>query len=335
MNTTVNSSYNVNNLMTIDINNENSTNNQNIGSLILTYQNGYGESSNSKFNINNLLNGLLTGVYESFQGISIQIKFIGLFDDPEFIKNIRNDGYIVPNTQMALVSIYFGNYIITEFISYKVYNNRVGAELYRIIKSGYFNLNNPSPVFDFPTYNIIINSYQFPANYISFQFGTVNSTIQQIIQNKYFGNIQFSIQRVFKSPTGNEIITKASNPISLNAISNNQIPQSIQIVPFENDKQQNNLTHFFQPIATIIYFYKFVNVEKNYGFNNQINTVPSAVLNLQNNSNNMFNDKIQYNNLNTVYNLNNYEFNMTYLTRVNSNLESNTVIPFSIIYNLL
>ncbi len=138
------------------------------------------------------------------------------------------------------------------------------------------------------------------------------------------------------SPDGNTFTTKMSNPMKLNAIFNNQIPQSIEIVPFEYDNRLNNFYGKYKPYQTIVYFYKFTNINSTYEYKNpQMNQRNKSVFNLQNNANNMFNDTVQFNYLNTVTQNNNYNFDITILKTVISDYNNSTIIPFSTIFELL
>jgi len=345
MYTTVDSNYNTNYLMTININTQNinnssliasNTNGNNIGTIIINYPEN-NINTTMEFDITSIIGTNMLAVSKTTPSTSLHIDFVGLLDDPS--KNIKGKykDYYVTDTQMCYVSLFMFNRLIRKFVSYKVYNNKVKGKVYRIIKSKDFYVDDLPPIFDYDTYNVLVNSYQYPTNYISFEFGTNNTNIYNIINDKYFGQLQFSIQRVFESPTGNEIITKSSPPIKLNAINNGQIPNTIVIVPFEQDKETNNLESFFKPIATIVYLYKFNNVETTYGYSDaNMSIVPSSVLNLRNNSSgNMFGNNIEFDKINTVYQNNNFEFDMVLFKRVDSDLNTSTIIPFSTIYNLL
>ena len=133
---------------------------------------------------------------------------------------------------------------------------------------------------------------------MSFIFGKddKDKKILNTIKNNYFGHIRFAIQRVFQSPTGNEIITHLSPPISLPAIQGTNIPLSIKIVDVNDDKKVNKLESFFEPVATIVYFYKYQIVNTKYGYKNNMPIIAdSSLLKFRNGGNSMFNSKIMYN----------------------------------------
>jgi hypothetical protein len=332
-NTTADDNYNVNNLTNININTTNintnqllSINNNNIDlGTILTYvPDNLNEPT--EFKITNILNGIIIGVNND-ENYSIQIN---LFD----IK--QNNEYNKTKTEQAIISLYSQDILLKKYLSYKVYNNKVGGELYKIIVANDYDVDKPPKIYNFDTYNRIVNSYVFPEKYINFTFGQTNTNIQNILENTYSGVINFSIKRVFMSPDGNTFSTKMSEPIKLNAIFNGQIPEFIEIVPFENDNKLNNFNGIYKPYQTILYFYKFTNIVSTYEYKNpQMNQRNKSVFKLQNNADNIFNNTVQFNNLNTVTQYNNYNFDITIAATVNSDYNNSTIIPFSTIFELL
>ena len=193
-----------------------------------------------------------------------------------------------------------------KYISYKIFNNKVDDELSGIIKSGDIFINDPPPNYDFKTYNVLIGKYIYPANYIKMVFGVSNTTVLNTINTKYFGTIQFAIQRVYSSPTNNEIITMGSTPIILSVLESNNIPNNIEVIPFIDDKTTNNLEQIFHPKATILYFYKLTTVDTQFNYSNpNLVTASSASFSLKNNATNMYSTSVTYNNLNTVQQINN------------------------------
>lgn len=323
--TTVDSNYNASGLITININNiPDMITSNNYGNII------FGQTT---FIITYVTNEIIIANYEQ---VTLNIKFLNIFSDEN--KSNINSIYQNPNTPTAIMSIFIGDNFILKLASYKVYNNKVSGEVYRIIKSGNFFIDSPPPYYDFKSYNKIINDYQFPNNLITINFGTSNDTIKNTIISSYGSKIKFIVRRVFYSPSndGKEIITKNSNPVLLNVISGNNIPTSIVISPFSNDKDKNNLNTFFKPKATILYFYKLTNLSSTYDYSDAIPvTVPNSVLNLQNNANNVFPQSIQFNNLTSVERNNTSTYTLTYVTTVNSNLNDPTIIPFDTLYQLL
>lgn len=328
-NTNIDSNYNATNLITINIDNIpsiNNSNNKTFGTIIL---------NGNTFIINFISNEIIIADYNNVQ--TLNIKLLNMFSPNENKINI-NPTYNIPNTPISIISFLSGDTLLYKIASYKIYNNKVSGEIYRIIKSQNYFINDPPEIYDFKTYNKIIANYQFSNNLIKLTFGTSNNTIKQKIIGSYGGSIKFSIRRVFYSPSkdGKEIITKNSIPLVLNVLNNDNIPNNIVIRPFSNDKDKNNLNSFFKPKATILYFYKITNYSSTYNFSdkNPI-SVSKNVLKLQNNADNMFKDSIQYDNLTSVERTNTSTFNMTYVTTVNSNLNDSTIIPFSVLYNLL
>lgn len=325
MSTEVDSNYNVTNLMKINITNVIDGSSDNFGTI---------NFMGSDFNIMLALNDNITAVSKALNVLNIHIKLFNKFTEENNI-NINTPFYI-PDTPNAIVSIFISDFLVFKYASYKVYNNKVGAEVYRIIKAKDYIVEQPPPIYDFKTYNVLIGNYVLSQNYITVKFGTTNTSIYNKIITEYSQNIKFSIQRVFESPTGNEIITKNSKPILLNCIYNDQIPTEINIVPFSDDKTSNSLISFFKPKATILYFYKLVNLNTTYGYgNDKLNSVTNNVFNLQNNSTNMYSPIIQYNTLNTVQQVNTSTYQMTFVKNIKSDLDNPTSINFSELYGLL
>ena len=324
--TTVDSNYNASNLMNINIEN------------ILSYENNINNFGtinflDTNFNISYVLNQNIVAISPDIPLLNIHIKLINNFTDEN--KNISKSFYKT-DTPMCIVSIYINDFLVYKFISYKIFNNKVGAELYRIIKSGDFIIDNPPQLYDFKTYDILINDYKYSENYIKFDFGINDKDKVNLIKEKYNSYIKFSIQRVFASPTGNEIVTKISEPILLNAISNNTIPQKIEINSFSKDKEANKLVNFFKPKYTNLYVYKFIenNIEYEYSDKNPI-YMANKILNLKNNSDKMFNSVIEYNNLNSVQKISTNKYKITLIKQLNSDLDNPIIIKFLDVYNKL
>jgi len=309
------SNYSVTNTLTIKANN--STDSSDLGTISFPIDIGNGVETIT-FNIVSILNDNLIATIDNV--INIHIKFTNIFTNNTNINPTYTNIQNVPN---AIVTMYFADYILTKFASYKIYNNTVGAEVYRIVTSNDIYIDSIPPTFDFATYNILISSsYQYPTDYASLLMNGTNSSISEIIQNNYLGNLQFSIQRVYMSPaelqsngSPTQIITIMSNQISL-SVSPGEIPSQLIIVPFQDDKEANNLTNFFEPLATIVYFYKYTNKDAFYYYNdpNFVTPVNSNVaLRLKNNANNMFQQNITSNMLNTVTKKNLFNYNLIQL----------------------
>lgn len=327
INTSVDSNYNVSNLMTINVND------------IIDYQtsNNYGTItiSNNDFPITFITNEIIQSSFDNY--ITINIKYVNNFSKDESKMNV-NPIYNIPNTPTCIVSILYGDYLLGKFASYKVNGGKVSGEIYRIIKAGYYLIDSPPEYYDFETYNKIIGNYKFAQNLITISYGVSNNDVYQKIVTSYSGNIKFTIRRVFNSPSGsnNEIITKNSDPILLNVISNNNIPNNIVIAPFSNDKSANALAKFFKPKATILYFYKLTNLESEYKYSNpDLITESSGILKLQNNATQYFPKNIEYNDLNSLVRIDNSTYTMTQVARVDSNLNDPTIIPFNTLINNL
>jgi len=356
INTTLDSNYNANNLITINIDSIPGIDNSNSK----TY--GTVKINNDTYVINFISNEIITAVSNSnLIPITLNIKFLNIFSEVEKKNNI-NPVFKNPDSPSCIISLLIGDLQIFKFTSYKVYNNKVSGEIYKIIKSKDFFINSPPKLWDLNSYNVIIDSYKFPSNIVTVTFGVSNDAIKQKIISSYGGSIKFGIRRVFYSPStdGLEIITKNSHTQLINVLNGNNIPSNIVIAPFSNDKSENGLDTFFKPKSTILYFYKLTNYNSTYDFgssglvnispygdtsanssangssntgNNNIVTIPRELLKFQNNSNNMFNQTIKFSNPRSVEQINNSTFTMTYVTTVNSNLNDPTIIPFSILYD--
>jgi hypothetical protein len=336
--TTTDINYNANGkIMEIQVN-PNTINN--LGEIIFKVDNKFV----GKSKITSVLNGSISssGYYDENDkndpSFNLFIQFIGLTD--ELTKeNIIKEVYYTNTTQMIVVSHFNNNVLMEKFASYKIYNNKLDSSIYGLILSKSFYINNPPAIYDYETYNKIINSYIFPSNnFVSFRFSNNrNPTILNIINNKYLGKITFAIQRLYNSPTGNRIRTNLSNPITIQAINNGNIPDTIRIKPFNEDIRTNNLTSFFRPLGTIVYFYKFqekTDIKYGYQNNNPI-IVNSSVMNFNNNGQSMFNPSIKYNDLNTVYQDNTFKYTIHLLANVSSDKDNDTTINFSRLSNLL
>lgn len=340
MESTVNSDMTVNNLFYIYPNGfyDNCNYTNHIGAIIQGIDNSDYEYCSYEYNpvyyITFILNENIVAIPGRNTSYNLHIKFYNNFDN-EDLKGLKTP-YSKFDNIVAVISVFSGSTLINKYVSYKIFNNIVDDELSTIIKSGDILLNDPPPDYDFKTYNVLIGKYNYPTNYIKMVFGTTNSSILNIINTKYFGAIQFAIQRVYNSPTNNEIITRSSPAISLSVVESNQIPNSIVIIPFKDDQTTNNLEHLFQPNATILYFYKLITVDTQFNYANpNLITTSSSAFQLQNNANNMYSTSITYNNLNTIQKINNSIYEMTLIQRTNSTLLESTTFDFSLLYDLL
>ena len=342
---TVDSNYNIKgNNMVIDINSKAKQMN-NYGTISFTIDGNVVATST----ISSLLNGCIEASGITYlqttnnprsrfnPSFNIFIEFVGLTDKDKK-EQIQSEVYYVNTTQMAIVSYFYNSTLMIKFASYKYYNDQVDSSIYGIIISKSFYINNPPEIYDYDTYNVIVNSYKFPSNPISFNFSNNNdSTILNTIKTNYLGNISFCIQRVFNTPTGNEIITNISPKITVSAIQNSYIPDNIEIVPLSYDQSTNNLESFFKPISTIVYFYKFQGpINSTYGYKNTDPIIhSSSVMQFQNNSPSMFDPSIQYQHIDRVYQDNIFQYNIQYLTTISSYMDQSSFIDFSILSQLL
>lgn len=211
--------------------------------------------------------------------------------------------------------------------------------LYNIVQNSSSTLiqNEPAEIYDFATYNKIVGDYKYPDNYLRINYGVSNQDILNKINTNYKDGIKFAIQRVFKSPTGSEIITKLSDPVLLQGTNNSTIPNNIIISSFSEDKDVNNLKNYFIPLKTILYFYKLHDVLVTYDYSDKnLETVASSVFELNNNATNMYQPNVQYNNLNTVEQINNSQYQIFLVGKypvydISQSLE----IPFTQLYNNL
>jgi hypothetical protein len=327
--TTVDSNYNVTNLMKVNIN-EQQNNDKNYGNIII---------DNSTYNIVLLTNENIIANVENNTS-TIHIKLINKFnknDDKLSEKLIyKND---IPK---CIISQYIGNNLLYKYISYKVYNNKVNSELYRIILSGNYYIGKLPQIYNYYVYNKILNNYIYPSNYLSCEnFRDGPSDIINTLKTKYSnGLIRFCIQRVFTSPSyGNtEIITKLSPPVQTFVLMDNKIVDKLKIVSFNDDKNANGLKQFLRPKATILYFYVFTDSTDSYGYKENHIAIPADFLSLSwlNQAQNMFNNKvISFDNVLSVEKIITNNFSLAKVSKQNSDMENPTFFDFSDLYPLL
>jgi hypothetical protein len=286
------------------------------------------------YNITFLLNTNLIAVGQNSH--SLHIKFNNIFINEE-----SNDLFTDTGDMICTVTYYINNAITSKFYSYKVNQNPVSSELYTIINTNNYDAQDPPEVYDLESYSVIINNYTYTPNYIQLTYGGyVNQTAYNKLTKYYVDGIKFAIQRIFKSPTGNKITCALSNPVLLPALQNNNIPNTIKISSFQDDMYANNLQTFFQPHATILYFYKILNVSVTYGYNNdQMTSVPNSSFKLKNNATNMYASTVLFNELNTVSEINTSNFQLqlvgTYQVNKSDPMGNPINIPFAALVNLL
>jgi hypothetical protein len=345
LNTKVDSGYNVNNVMEININKsiKDNLNDNNYGTITIdstTYniilvsnENIIGSIVNSQNNIAN-------------SAASLHIKIINTYNtnDNAYEKNLI---YTNNTNQKCIVSQYTGDTLLYRYISYKIYNNKVGSELYRIILAGDYYIAKDPPMYDYNVYNKLINNYNYPNNYIKIDNYDVSSnselskTTLNNLKNKYNNVMKFYIQRVFYSPAhrGGEIITKLSSPIELEMSRSGNLPSKLTVVPFKNDKIANNLENFFRPKSTILYCTSLDSTNEKFDYSNKNKiSIPNSFLKLsdKNNSTNMFSENgISIDNILFVEKI---IVNNTSLYRVNikeSDLNNPTFFNFSDLYPVI
>ena len=354
----VDSNFNISNLMTININPGTAFNNfEVINNVTVTDSNNYiGFDQNNfnfgtinyngeVFNINYVLNENIVAIYTKNKLINMHIKLLNKFNSENNI--LIDQPYYIPETLNAVVSLFNNNLLLTKFSSYKVYNGKVGGEVYRILKAKDIFIDQAPPLFDYQTYNVLMNNYKYPSNDILYnipKWQTNNKDYSYIIEKHPSGTILVAIQRVFYSPTGNTIKTQASEPYFLNITNGDQIPQSIDICPFLEDKNANSLEKFFKPQATALFVYKLKEVNSNFKYANPNLIVPIANLNLQNQANNMYGtpgfspQNLSINDLTSLQVVNNNTYEIIKVQELPPNrndLTSNTTFLFSNILSFL
>jgi hypothetical protein len=325
------------------------------------------------YNINFLLNGNLTAIGKDDQSKTLHIKFYNNFTTDGNIQ--INPPYPKLQEFNSVVSLYTNNILDKKFASYKIYDdstNKVYDELYRIILNKKFNINNPPPMYDYTVYNKITEkngyTYTFPPLNSILTLSPNNSSTaltaaQQTKLNYYTGKmgvnsdntprIYCAIQRIFYSPTSDtkQIQTKISSSIELNNIVRNVngqrfVPNKINIISFSADKSSNQVSSFFRPYGTNIYFYKYTSQTVSYDYSNNsynsVNNISAFNLNPdKNNAKTITQPNINYKNL-SPSNLkktvtNNYTLTYCYTVQVptNSTITDVTSLDFSVLLNAL
>lgn len=335
-NSTCDSSGNISNKMNIQLNKLSTDNN------LVNNSEGLSSTKLGTIQINDAEYNIIYASISNLTARAINNKSLNLsivFNNKMGNNTTANIPFNNPDTFNGVMSIYNDSTLIYKFSIYKINADGIAPpDLCRIIQSKNILIDQPPPIYDFITYNIILNEYKFPKNYLSIVDWTINTDILNIIQQKYSGQIQFAIQRVFYSPASKnaEIISYISDPIILNCIDNNQIPNTLTVVPFESDKNINEIESFFVPKATIIYFFKFKNTDVTYGYKDEkLIEKPRELMNFRNDANVLMKNTFKFNNLNTVQLINTNNYEVTYMSRANSNYETSTIFNFADIYPLL
>jgi len=284
------------------------------------------------YNIIYILNKNMVGVDPNNKNKNVHLLFNNIYTN-------KNPSDKYNSVKYCIVTQLLNNNILYKWQSFWYDKICQGDFLYNIIQNSTLTLisNDPGEVYDLSTYNKIVGDYKYPSNYLKVDYGISNQDILNKINTNYTNGIKFAIQRVFKSPTGSEIITKLSNPILIKGTKNGTIPNNIIISSFEKDKDVNNLKNFFAPLKTIVYFYKLQDTQVSYNYADEnLVTVPSSSFSLNNNATNMYQQNVQYNNLNTVEQLNNSQYKILLIGKYHaSNLNKSLKIPFRQLYNIL
>jgi len=315
------------NYMTINI----KENVQNIG---IKQNHVYGQITikSEKYNIIYMLNKNMVGIDPNNKNKNVHILFNNIYTN----KN-PDDKY---NTvKYCIVTQLLNNNILYKWQAFWFKSICQGDFLYNIVQDSSSTLiaNDPAEVYDLTTYNKIVGDYKYPSNYLSVNYGISNQNILDKINTNYKDGIKFAIQRVFESPTGSEIITKLSTPVVIQGTLNGTIPNNIIISSFSEDKDVNNLKNYFVPLKTILYFYKLIDVQVTYDYSDKnLVTVPSSAFSLNNNATNMYQSNVQYNNLNTVEQINNSQYQIFLVGNYPvNNLMQPLEVSFTQLYNIL
>lgn len=260
----------------------------------------------------------------------IFIKIFNVFSD-ESKEAPQNNGSVT-----SLVKMYNGDQVTQTFYSFKILDMKDIQYVQKLLSNGNSYIPKPPEIYDLNTYKTIITKYQYAPNVLSLEYNTRNDTILNKINQNYSSGIRYCLQRVITSITGNKITTAMSPSIILPGSKGDNIGTFLIIKSFKSDYDTMNLNTYFKPVSTILYFYKMSNYTTAYSFSdaNLYNT-PNSTFNLKNNSNNMYQSNIQYNNLNSIKETNTSTYqlipvgNFT-VTDINQEIK----VPFSKIYNL-
>ena len=290
------------------------------------------------------INGRILTAINSTNNSTIQIKIINAFsnlqdEDPSNQEDSSDS--LVSDVLVGIVLVSNSdNKITNKFAIYKLDSKGyLSNQAIPIIQNKSYIYKIPKPLYNMDNYfTIVSNNYKYPENLISFQFGETNTDIFDKLTNKYNGTLRFSIQRVYRSPLGGDIITRVSKDININAIQNLQIPTQIIISPFDNDKILNNITNFdeFSPKYTILYFYKITNTNQIFRYNSpNLTTVNNSEFKFKNNANSMFKNNVAFNDFKTATKLLKNVNSMVLVGKYNSNASSSTIINFSVLNSFL
>lgn len=309
------------------------------------------------FQINFIVDENINAYHIKNKSLSMHIHILRVNKDSQEDIDVVTKPWFTNSTYTSIVSIFMQNTLLVKFSSYKMLSDKVDPVVYTIIKGGDIFREYPPPLYDLKTYKVLISdNYVYPPNCITVDSFNVNPNKDASTKNSFdklksfygdYGNIGFSIRRVFTSPSNNEIWTRISNNIVLNCIQGGMMANNIKITSFQADKDANNLVGFFIPKATILYFYQLTKSSTSYSFEDPtVNIVNTATaLSLQdvhgtNASDNFFtstansitkpqNKNMAYNNIKNVQKVNNSTYTIRMVGRELSNLNDPTIIPFA------
>ena len=259
--------------------------------------------------------------------------FIKIFN---IFSNESTDAPESNGTITALVKMYNGNQVTHTFYSYKIQDMSNTQYVQKLLDTSNSYIPKPPEIFDLPTYQTITNKYKYAPELITMTYGPTNNTILNKINQNYSGGIRYSIQRVFSSVTGNNITTAMSPTITLPGAQGNSIGSYVVIKSFKSDFDGMGLTSYFKPVSTLLFFYKMTNLSTAYSFSdtNLYNT-PNSTFNLKNNSSNMYQSNIQYNNLNSITQTNTSTYQLVSVGSFGVNdIDQEIKVSFSKVYNL-
>ena len=260
----------------------------------------------------------------------IYIKIFNIFSD-ESENSPQNNG-----TVSSLVKMYNGDQVIQTFYSFRIIDIKDTQSVQKLLSNGDSYTPKPPEIYDLDAYKTIINKYQYSPNVLRMEYDTRNDTILNVINKNYSSGIIYRIQRVITSITGNKITTAISPSIILPGSKSNNIGTFLIIKSLKSDFDTMSLNSYFKPLSTILYFYKMSNFSTGYSFSdaNLYNT-PNSTFNLKNNSNNMYQSNIQYNNLNSIKETNTSTYQLIPVGNFTStDINQEIRVPFSQIYNL-
>ena len=219
------------------------------------------------------------------------------------------------NNSPNLINITSNNFISSQTRNILSSQNGVIDQDQNTNTGGNFTLN-PAEVYDINAYKIIISpTYKYPSNFITLSFGdTPSTTTLNNIQTNYGGNINLCIQRLFQSPTRSIIQSVRSKLLSVSVLRNGQIPKKIIISSFQSDMEANNLKTFFKPYRTNLFIQKLESSNLSYSYSDSsMITVNSSNFNLQNNANNMYQQFVQFPDLNSLTQTNNQIYQVKFI----------------------